>query len=249
MQSSTKIHIRKSLILITATAFLMSIGLLGYYVSRYSEAEKVQRQVLDTAEPVYKTIQGTARLDGVNHAALRAENADYVGWLTVDGTDISYPVVYNPNEDFYLRRDFYGQSSVAGTVFMDSRNNTSFNDTNTMLFGHHMRNGSMFASLKKFLKRDFFEANRFVHINTPERVLLYEIYAVYETAAARVPYYPGMLAEPEWENFSSRVEVLALHRRSISVAREDTVLTLSTCGYRSRNNRILVHAKRIKTIG
>lgn len=235
--------VQKTLIITTTVALIAALAVLGYYLMQYRAAAEVRDGLLKIAFENGEPDNNAPSPGGVNHAALIAFNPEYVGWLRVDGTDISYPVVYSEQDQYYLHRDFYRLKSVAGTIFMDVRNNHDFRDTNTMLFGHHMRNGSMFAPLKKFLDREFFETHRFVRVSTPERELLYEIYAVYETPASRVPYYPGVLGEPEWEDFSSRVEALARYTRELSVTREDRVLTLSTCGYAARSMRILLHAK------
>ena len=104
-----------------------------------------------------------------NIQALIAENADCVGWLSVDGTNISYPVMHTPSDpQKYLRRNFYGKYSQSGVPFLDGRCNLQ--STNLIIYGHNMRNGAMFSNLKKYVDRDFLNAHRTVKFETADGV-------------------------------------------------------------------------------
>lgn len=182
----------------------------------------------------------------VDHAALFAVNNDSAGWLMVEGTDISLPIVYSKQELFYLRRDFDKKKNVAGTVFMDFQNNKDFADTNTMVFGHNMKNGSMFSPLQDFLKEDFFQANKFIYVSTPERAYKYEIFAVYQTTPSRAPYMPGTLGGEKLNQLLAIIDALSLFKREAAINEEDKILTLATCGYNFKNARALIHAKLVE---
>lgn len=247
-----KRFVSKFLIAVTACALLLTLTALGDILKQYREESVLYDQLekiafKDVAPGVTGSTgatgaTGESEKQGIDHAALSALNADYAAWIRVEGTKISYPVVRSDTPQYYLRRDFYGSRSVGGTVFVDSANGRDFTDTNTMLFGHHMRDGSMFSPLKKFLNRDFFNANRFVWIDTPGRTLTYEIFAVYETGASLVPYSPGNLTDEQLTPLLDRINALAKHKRETEVNLKSRILTLSTCGYSVRNARIIVHA-------
>ena len=104
-----------------------------------------------------------------NIQALITENADCIGWLSVDGTNISYPVMHTPSDpQKYLRRNFYGKYSQSGVPFLDGRCNLQ--STNLIIYGHNMRNGAMFSNLKKYVDREFLNAHRTVKFETADGV-------------------------------------------------------------------------------
>ena len=101
--------------------------------------------------------------------ALIAENADCIGWLSIDGTNISYPVMYTPSEpQKYLRRNFYDEYSQSGVPFLDGR--CDFQSTNLIIYGHNMKNGTMFSDLKKYVNREFLNTHRSVKFETTDGV-------------------------------------------------------------------------------
>ncbi len=254
MPRKKKRSVNERLIIITATSLILTLTLLGYYLSQYRKADLLYKEIADIAFEV--TTSEKAGTDNsnhdsadnsINHAALKARNGDYVGWLQVDGTDISYPIVQSKEELFYLRRDFNKNYSIAGTVFMDYRNKKDFTDTNTMLYGHNMHDGSMFAQMKRFLEEDFFKENRDIKVITPEGEYRYEIFAVYEVKASDVPNTPGLLNAEETQGFLARIKKLARFSRETAVSEQSNILTLATCGYNIKDARIVIHAKRIDT--
>ena len=104
-----------------------------------------------------------------NIPALIAVNGDCIGWLSIDGTSISYPVMYTPSEpQKYLRRSFYGQYSQSGVPFLDGRCSTV--GGNLIIYGHNMKNGTMFSDLKRYVDRDFLNAHRTVKFETTDGV-------------------------------------------------------------------------------
>ena len=104
-----------------------------------------------------------------NIQALIAENADCIGWLSIDGTNISYPVMHTPSDpQKYLRRNFYGKYSQSGVPFIDGR--CDLQSTNLIIYGHNMRNGAMFSNLKKYVDREFLNAHRTVKFETADGI-------------------------------------------------------------------------------
>ena len=128
-----------------------------------------------------------------NIPALIAENADCIGWLSIDGTSISYPVMYTPSEpQKYLRRSFYGQYSQSGVPFLDGRCSTV--GGNLIIYGHNMKNGTMFSDLKKYLNTDFLNAHRTVRLETAGGVFLFTVTEVLKTNTAD-PWYDRISCE------------------------------------------------------
>lgn len=104
-----------------------------------------------------------------NIPALIAANTDCIGWLSIDGTNISYPVMHTPSDpQKYLRRNFYGKYSQSGVPFLDGR--CDLQSTNLIIYGHNMKNGTMFSDLKRYVGRDFLNAHRTVKFETTDGV-------------------------------------------------------------------------------
>ena len=115
-----------------------------------------------------------------NIQALIAENADCIGWICIDGTNISYPVMHTPSDpQKYLRRNFYGKYSQSGVPFLDGRCNLQ--NTNLIIYGHNMRNGTMFSNLKKYVDRDFLNAHRTVKFETADGIRYFTVTKVLRT--------------------------------------------------------------------
>ena len=115
-----------------------------------------------------------------NIQALITENADCIGWLSIDGTNISYPVIHTPSDSQkYLRRNFYGKYSQSGVPFLDGR--CDLQSTNLIIYGHNMKNGTMFADLKKYVDRDFLNAHRIVKFETMDGIRYFTVTEVLRT--------------------------------------------------------------------
>ena len=128
-----------------------------------------------------------------NIQALITENADCIGWLSIDGTNISYPVMHTPSDpQKYLHQNFYGKYSQSGVPFLDSR--CSMNGGNLIIYGHNMKNGTMFSDLKKYLNTDFLNAHRTVRLETADGVFLFTVTEVRRTNTAD-PWYDRTTCE------------------------------------------------------
>ena len=128
-----------------------------------------------------------------NIPALIAVNGDCIGWLSIDGTSISYPVMYTPSEpQKYLRRNFYGKYSQSGVPFLDGR--CDIQSTNLIIYGHNMKNGTMFSDLKKYLDSEFLNAHRTVKFETVDGIRYYTVTDVLKTNTSDA-WYDRIAAE------------------------------------------------------
>ena len=167
-------------------------------VNIYTELREQQKEkddfvsISQIAEPtitVTQTESEPAEQSAVerNIQALITENADCIGWLSIDGTNISYPVMHTPEEpQKYLRRSFYGQYSQSGVPFLDGRCSTD--GGNLIIYGHNMRNGTMFSDLKKYLNTDFLNTHRTVRLETADGVFFFTVTELRKTNTAD-PWY------------------------------------------------------------
>lgn len=138
-------------------------------------AESVTDTETETsAEPTEQPVAGH------NIQALIAENSDCIGWLSIDGTNISYPVMHTPSDpQKYLRRNFYGKYSQSGVPFLDGR--CDIQSTNLIIYGHNMKNGTMFSDLKRYVDRDFLNAHRTVKFETADGIRYFTVTKVLRT--------------------------------------------------------------------
>lgn len=174
-------------------------------------------------------------------------NPDTVGWITVNNTDINYPVVQASNNSFYLNHAFDKTWNDAGWIFMDYRNNSNTFDKNTIIYGHSRYDGSMFCSLRRILRQSWFnnKSNHIIKFSTPNENTLWQVFSVYKIPAES--YY----LKTTFENDDSYREWLdEMVKRSAfnfktSINTDDKVMTLSSC-YNTEGIRMVLHAKLIK---
>ena len=181
-------------------------------------------------------------LPQVDFAALQAINPDIVGWILIEGTNINYPVVQGSDNQYYLRHLFTGEYNASGCIFLDSRNTPDFTDQHSILYGHHMDNGTMFNGLMDYKEQSFFDAHPNALLLTPTGNYRIDFFAGYVadvmSEAWQVDFGPDELATwlqeaKEKSLFASRIEPTAM----------DRVLTLSTCSYEFDNARFVLYGR------
>lgn len=178
----------------------------------------------------------------VDFETLLSVNEDIVGWLWIPDTDISYPLLLGADNAEYIHTTYDGSYNSAGSIFMDYRCSASLEDVNTVIFGHNMKNGTMFGSLKNFEDGDYLREHRDMYIITPECVRKYRIYASYVTENGSDSYtfeFPDEEAEAEYRAYIDEHNCV----ETDFVPHEDAPLVmLSTCTSGRRIDRFVVHA-------
>lgn len=183
----------------------------------------------------------------VKFEELQAVNPDVYAWITVPGTDIDYPILQHASDNsYYLMHNIDGSYGYPGCIYTENMNSKDFTDNNTVIYGHNMKNGSMFAQLHKFEDPDFFDANREVLIYLPGEVLHYTIFAthIYDD---RHLLYSFDFTDPEvyqkyLDSIFSTRDMSANIDKDITVTTDDQIITLVTCIGNQPNNRLLVQA-------
>ncbi len=190
-------------LLLSAAAVLSGINIYSELRQQQKEKEdfKAIAEIAElpmTEAPTEQTESGQAEPTEEpaaerNIPKLIAANTDYIGWLSIDGTNISYPVMHTPSDpQKYLRQNFYGKYSQSGVPFLDSR--CSMNGGNLIIYGHNMKNGTMFSDLKKYLNTDFLNSHRTVRLETADGVFLFTVTEVRRTNTAD-PWYDRTTCE------------------------------------------------------
>ena len=178
-------------------------------------------------------------------------NNDIVGWIKIPGTDINYPVMQTPDEpNFYLDHNFEKESSKHGAIYARETCDINRPSANITLYGHRMKDRSMFAQLDKYMEESFYKENSYIYFDTLTELHTYKIMSVLLTSATYgkgFPYQRHLDYESE-ENYLSFIETcqdLALYDTGVTAEPGDKFITLSTCEYSQENGRLVVVAKRI----
>lgn len=228
--------IRRILMVVLLLIFVGSIGVMGYRKwqdkvsgTLYSQASEQYTTVKETDTEAAETLLAPIEVD---FDALLAENADVVGWIYCEDTPIDYLVVQGMDNDQYLRHSYDGAYSTAGTIFIDANNRSNLTDCNTIVYGHNMRNGSMFAVLSSWADQTFYEEHPILWFLTPEQDYEVVVMGGYTTSAYSDETYT-IYQEP-CEEFDHYIQaVLAESDIETGVMPEEGAhyLVLSTCSY------------------
>ena len=183
----------------------------------------------------------------IDYGALSGVNADFTAVLHVPALSITYPVVKSKDNEEYLHRTFEGKANFAGSIFLDANAKGSYDHKNTFIFGHNMKNGTMFGKLKYFLRDDqLANSNPYVFLCRPEGITRYRIFSYYLTTVES-PIYNDFEGDKGYDQYLSLVQRLSSYRNypkdSIDFSQRPDIITLSTCsGPSGGNQRFIVQA-------
>jgi len=260
---------KKALAAILATLLVLgAVGATCWLVNIWHESEEqtekiemlrqraVKASVTDMGKAAHEvTEESTPRLDKPkpadatpepaehNLSLLQEENPDCIGWLSIPGTPIDFPVMQNKDApEFYLKHDFDGRYSEYGLPFLDSRCDLEISD-NVIIYGHHMNDGSMFSALLKYEDREYFVEHPEIVLETGQGAETYQVAAVIRAAGSYEP--------EDWSIFNCfdcdeqdvrEIAARQLYDTSVELSPGNRLLTLATCEYSQRNGRLAVIA-------
>lgn len=187
------------------------------------------------------------------YAELYLDNPDMVGWIKIEDTDINYPVMQTPNyEDYYLHRNFDGEYSFRGCIYVEESCDVFAPSDNVIIYGHNMKDGSMFGYLCKYVDQSFCEEHRYITFDTILEQRTYEIVAVFKTSASvgkgfEYNAFIDASSEEDFEEFASTIMELAMYDLGTEISYGDKLIMLSTCEYTLNNGRLVVVAKLVTT--
>jgi len=182
-------------------------------------------------------------LRNMDFTALQEVNSDVLGWILIPGTRVSYPLVQGEDNDYYLNHTWKKWRSAVGSIFLEHRSSSDFSDFHTIIYGHRMNNGSMFASLSKYKKQSYWEANPCVYITDAAGTKKYDIFAAYEVGTTEETYrilFDDEAAMQAYIDFCLSKSVI---KTDIVPTVNDKIVTLSTCTGRGHATRWVVQAR------
>lgn len=209
------------------------------------ESSAVNEEVSDSGEDK-QVINGD-----INFTELWEINTDIYAWIKIPNTLVDYPLVQSETDDsFYLSHNIYKEYAFAGSIYTESLNSKDFSDPNTLIYGHNMLNGSMFATLHNFRDPNFFAANEYIYVYLPERTLTYRIFAAYEYDDRHILYSFDFGDEDVYQKYldyaQNPTSSMTYNIRDLGVTTDDKIITLSTCMDNIDTSRYLVQGVLVK---
>lgn len=182
----------------------------------------------------------------IDFAGLRSENPDVVGWIYFENEDISYPVMYSGDNSYYLRKTFNREHATAGSIFLEGSNKTDFGDCHTIIYGHNMKNLSMFGKLKYYNRdENYYDSHQYFQILVDGKKYRYRIFS-YETVSDDSDEYTvGFEPDETFGKFVQRMAASSMKDTGIVPTKDDKVVTLSTCSTSGETYRFVVHGVRV----
>ena len=246
---------KKIYIAIIATysvVFLLSVFMLGrqFIDSKKSVKDFEQLQQVIVTEPVVdeeteEVIEITAY---EQYKELYALNNDFVGWITIEETAVNYPVMQSIDRpNYYLKRNFDKQYSDYGVPYVDEKCGIDLSN-NTIIYGHNMKNGTMFTVLPAYEKESFYNEHKTITFNTLEDFAEYEVIAAFKIDVSTDPFFYNTYTDMNEEAFNEFMENIkdkAFYDTGITAEYGDKLLTLSTCEYTLQDGRFVVVAKKV----
>ena len=248
-KKKTKKKIVSNIVLLIAIGVFLFSGyelfeIFSEYQKGDSEYEHIRENVIQEKESV--SGEGSPRFV-VDFATLKEINPEIAAWIRFDeSSQISYPVAKGADNDKYLHTTFEGKKNASGTLFVDYENNSDFTDRNTFIYGHNMKNGSMFGKLRQYRAQEFCQANPYFYIYTPDgKEITYQVFAVSIVKATSEIYQIRYADDEEFLNYIESVKKLSLYSTNVEVEADSQIVSLSTCTNRTDDERILVQGVKI----
>ncbi len=183
----------------------------------------------------------------LDFTTLKEQNEDIYSWIYIPGTKIDYPVLQDPDDiNYYLDHNLDGSSGLPGCIYTQNYNKLDYSDMNTVLYGHNMKNGTMFAGLHKFRDEQYFNDNRYIYIYTDDgHTLVYEIFGAYEYSDDHILYEHDYTRPAEYEEYLTSVfdqkdKLGNNFSDDININTSSMIITLETCISTKPTRRFIV---------
>lgn len=230
---------------ICVVVFLFAAYKLGTTLYTYYSENKFNEEVIE--EYVEKTEEGV--ISYVDLPAIREKNTDVVGWIYIPGTKVNYPLLHGKSNKSYIKHNYLKNWQESGSIFIEAANSGDLSDAHTIIYGHRMKNGSMFGNLGKYTKESFRNSHPYVYILNTN--MLWEKYEIYSEYTAEITDGTYSIFARSGKGYDEFVK-LTMDKNEYSGTKApegEKLITLSTCTNNlDADKRITVHAKYIDTI-
>jgi len=246
---------KKSLIDILIIVLRCVMVFAGYNVYKDVKDSRESRKQFDELEkmmtPHTEQDTVTPMTAGEKYAPLYELNNHFTGWLSIDDTQLNYPVMQTKSSpEYYLRRDFSKQYNYHGVPFMDYKCTVDESD-NIIIYGHNMKDGSMFSAVESYMKPGFFENHRYIKFDTLSGYGLYEVVCVFKIDISTTNFAfneaVDFASEEEFNQFITTAKSMAPYNSGVTAEYGDKLITLTTCEYTLEDGRCVLIAKKVAT--
>ena len=186
--------------------------------------------------------EGDNKTISENQEELKSINNNYEMWIEIPNTKINYPIVQGKDNEYYLKHNFKNESNMSGTIFVDCNNNID-EDKNIIIYGHNMRNGTMFNNITKFKEESFFNNNNTINIIRNNILYQYEIFSIYVEDESKVSLEIEFTDNDAFVNYALNEASKSMYNKNIIITEEDKILTLVTCSYEYTGARTILVGK------
>lgn len=182
----------------------------------------------------------------VDFKKLKSENNDVVAYIKVNNTNIEYPIVKTSNNNFYLNHSFDKSKNSRGWIFADYKNKFDNTDKNIVIYGHNMRDGSMFGSLKNILNEEWYNNTENMNITflTENGNYIYKVFSIYKIESEDYYIKTNFKNDADYEKFLNIIKNRSIKNFDVKLNVDDKILTLSTCANNNKY-RVVLHAKKL----
>ena len=237
----------KKTIWIIVLLICLGVGIASmiYFINSYLKGREIENLRNEVSVSSEQSVTENKVVDvPVDFDKLQKANSDIYAWISIPAVNVDYPILQSEYDNgFYLNHTVNGQKSVYGSIYTEDHNSKDFSDFNTVIYGHNMKNGTMFGSLKKYRDPEFFAENRFITVYMPGRILKYEIFAACTWDNKHIlltrNFESGINRKTYLEEIFAVRDMKSQINKEITVTENDRIITLSTC-MNDKSRRFLV---------
>lgn len=236
-------------------SYVLREAILQIYLN-YQESQKVYEQMEGFTQKIEdqdlspEAVPGETPEEVAEQGVLQVDfnkleeiNPDVIAWIEIPGLEISYPVVQGRDNDYYLHHLITGENHKSGSIFMDFHNQEDLSDRNTIIYGHNMKDGSMFGTLDQYQSQALYRNYPCFYMYVPGYIYEYQIFSCYAAPTDYPAYTYDFPTSEDYEVFLETLQRSAEYNTGTTVTKEDQVVTLSTCVNTRKDYRYLVHGK------
>jgi sortase B len=207
---------------------------------------KIVEQIKSTVIVEENNEDGNENGYTVDFNKLKEQNNETIAWLKINNTNIEYPVVKGTNNSFYLNHSFDKSKNSAGWIFADYKNKFDNTDKNIVIYGHNMRDGSMFGSMLNILDAKWYEneENTNITLYTENEKCIYKVFSIYKIESEDYYIKTEFSDDNNFEQFVNTIKKRSIKEFNTDVSKDDNILTVSTCANNNKY-RVVLHAKKI----
>ena len=208
-----------------------------------TEASVIPTEICWMPAAVEETDPNLEQLQQIDLEALREVNPDVLGWILIPQTKVNYPILQGEDNEYYLNHTWQNNRNYVGSIFLECQNQPDFSDYNTIIYGHNLKNGTMFAAIRNYMSQSFYEAHPSVYLVTDQGIFLYEIFSAHLAPVDSLTYGMVMNQEDTRQEFLDYVLRESVIETPVVPAATDQIITLSTCSGHGYAKRWVIHAR------